>query len=203
MCTIAHTPRLPEHCIEYVKVFLWPQEKPFGSECHLDGDDPAHIKWILTKSLQRAKEFGIEGVNYRMTQGVVKRIIPAVASTNAVIAAVCCLEVLKLASSCCIPLNNYMVFNDVDGIYTYAYEAEKKEDCIACSKIPQKLSFKSTDKLHQLYEYLQVNVHRYSFNSRPFIHIISSSFIFRKTLHSKCARLVSQQLSMAKIKLST
>ena len=30
MCTIAHTPRLPAHCVEFVRVFLWPQEKPFG-----------------------------------------------------------------------------------------------------------------------------------------------------------------------------
>ena len=26
-----------------------------------------------------------------------------------------------------------MVFNDIDGIYTYTYEAERKEDCIVCS----------------------------------------------------------------------
>jgi hypothetical protein len=30
LCTIAHTPRLPEHCVEYVKVILWEKEKPFG-----------------------------------------------------------------------------------------------------------------------------------------------------------------------------
>lgn len=34
-------------------------------------------------------------------------------------------------------MNNYMVFNDVDGIYTYTYEAEKKADCLACSNIPK------------------------------------------------------------------
>lgn len=76
---------------------------------------------------------GIHGVTYRLVQGVVKNIIPAVASTNAVIAAVCVTETFKLATSCCSTLNNYMVFNDVDGIYTYTYEAERKEDCLVCS----------------------------------------------------------------------
>lgn len=69
---------------------------------------------------------GITGVTYRLTQGVVKRIIPAVASTNAVIAAACSTEVFKLATSACTPMNNYCVFNDSDGIYTYTYEQEKK-----------------------------------------------------------------------------
>ena len=97
LCTIAHTPRLPEHCVEYVKVILWEKEKPFGED-KIDGDSPEHIQWILERSLERASEFNISGVDLRLTQGVVKRIIPAVASTNAVIAASCALEALKLAS---------------------------------------------------------------------------------------------------------
>lgn len=32
LCTIAHTPRLPEHCIEYVRILLWPKEEPFGGK---------------------------------------------------------------------------------------------------------------------------------------------------------------------------
>ena len=67
-------------------------------------------------------EYGIQGVTFRLTQGVVKHIIPAVASTNAVIAAACATELFKLATSCSNPLQNYMVFNDADGVYTYSYE---------------------------------------------------------------------------------
>lgn len=29
-----------------------------------------------------------------------------------------------------IPLNNYLVFNDVDGLYTYTFEAERKVSSI-------------------------------------------------------------------------
>lgn len=41
------------------------------------------------------------------------------------------------------PLNNYMVFNDVDGIYTYTYEAERKERCLGCSQDIQILKIKN------------------------------------------------------------
>lgn len=30
-----------------------------------------------------------------------------------------------------------MVFNDVDSIYTYIYESDRKFDCLACSNIPR------------------------------------------------------------------
>lgn len=119
LCTIANTPRLPEHCIEYVKIIQWAKENPFGSDMVLDGDDPQHLTWVYEKAQERANAFNITGLSYRLVQGVLKNIIPAVASTNAVIAAACATEVFKIASSCCEPLNNYMVFNDSDGIYTY------------------------------------------------------------------------------------
>ncbi|XP_058834831.1 nedd8-activating enzyme E1 catalytic subunit [Topomyia yanbarensis] len=137
LCTIANTPRLPEHCIEYVKIIQWPKENPFGTDIVLDGDDPQHLTWVYEKAQERANTYNITGLTYRLVQGVLKNIIPAVASTNAVIAAACATEVFKVASSCCEPLNNYMVFNDSDGIYTYTYEAEKKSDCLACSQVPR------------------------------------------------------------------
>ena len=157
LCTIAHTPRLPEHCIEYVRLLLWQKENPFGEDTSIDGDDPSHISWIYEKSLERSGQYGIQGVTYRLTQGVVKNIIPAVASTNAVIAAACTTEVFKIATSCCNPLNNYMVFNDADGIYTFVYEQEKNPDCLACSNKPQKLEFPSTAKLQEVIDYLTTN----------------------------------------------
>ncbi|XP_071646868.1 NEDD8-activating enzyme E1 catalytic subunit [Temnothorax longispinosus] len=153
LCTIANTPRLPEHCVEYVKVIQWPKENPF--DCAIDGDDPQHINWIYEKSNDRATQFGIQGLTYRLVQGVVKNIIPAVASTNAAIAAVCATEAFKLATSCSASLTNYMVLNDLDGIYTYTYEAEKRTDCLACSQVPREIEIKDSKcKLQNLIDLL-------------------------------------------------
>ena len=50
-----------------------------------------------------------------------------------------------------------MVFNDTDGVYTYTFEAERKEDCISCSTKPISLTFTTDTTLQQLYDYLKEN----------------------------------------------
>lgn len=157
MCTIAETPRLPEHCIEYAKVIQWPSAAPFGTGVSVDGDDPNHISWIYEKACERAQQYGIQGVTYMLTKGVIKHIIPAVASTNAVIAAMCTLEVVKVATYCYKPMNNYIIFNDSQGVYTYVFEAEKKDDCPACSQKPVDIHFKASSTLQEVLDYLKDN----------------------------------------------
>ncbi len=112
---------------------------PISIEKKLDNDDPEHIEWLYQQASNRAAEFDIEGVTWSLTQGVVKNIIPAIASTNAIIAgkldigkcpkaaesldisavfslAACCNEAFKIATTCAPYLNNYMMACTIDGL---------------------------------------------------------------------------------------
>jgi NEDD8-activating enzyme E1 len=112
-------------------------------------DDPDHIGWLYNIAAARAKEFKVEGVTWSLTQGVVKNIIPAIASTNAIIAggpitivvpsiklilssAPCCDDAFKIATSSAPYLNNYFMLIGTDGVYSYTFEHEKREDCPVC-----------------------------------------------------------------------
>jgi ubiquitin-activating enzyme E1 C len=139
LCTLASIPRQPEHCIEWAHIIAWENEKPFPA---LDNDDPEHITWLFQKALARAKEFNISGVTYSLTQGVVKNIIPAIASTNAIIAASCCNEAFKIATQTnpCLGFEeNYMMYTGDAGVYTYTFKHEKKDDCPVCGNLARDL----------------------------------------------------------------
>ncbi|TDL24837.1 hypothetical protein BD410DRAFT_744501 [Rickenella mellea] len=129
ICTIANTPRLPEHCIEWASVLEWPR---VHGDKKMDTDDPEHIGWLYEVALNRAKNFKIEGVTWSLTQGVVKNIIPAIASTNAIIAASCCNEAFKFATSSAAFLNNYFMMIGTDGVYSYTFEHQRRDDCPVC-----------------------------------------------------------------------
>jgi ubiquitin-activating enzyme E1 C len=156
LCTLATIPRQPEHCIEWAQIIAWEQEKPFPK---LDNDDPEHITWLWRKALKRAEEFKIPGVTYSLTQGVVKNIIPAIASTNAIIAASCCNETFKLATSSnpsLGPEENYMMYSGNDGVYTYTFKHEKKDDCPVCGDSARNLDVDADWTLQELIEALAV-----------------------------------------------
>ncbi|KKY25998.1 putative nedd8-activating enzyme e1 catalytic subunit [Diplodia seriata] len=158
LCTLATIPRQPQHCIEWAHIIAWEEERKGDT---LDTDDPEHITWLYNKALVRAKEFNIPGVTYSMTQGVVKNIIPAIASTNAIVAAACCNEAFKIATTTNPALGmpdsgngNYMYYTGDDSVYTYTFEHEKKDDCPICGNLARTLDVDSADSLEEFLESL-------------------------------------------------
>ncbi|WCJ23689.1 NEDD8-activating enzyme E1 catalytic subunit [Euphorbia peplus] len=129
LCTLAETPRSPAHCIEYAHLIKWDEVHSGKS---FDPDEPEHMNWVYKEAVKRAELFGIQGVTYSLTQGVVKNIIPAIASTNAIISAACALETLKMASGCSKTLSNYLTYNGVEGLHIKVTEFVKDKDCLVC-----------------------------------------------------------------------
>ncbi|KAJ4789560.1 NEDD8-activating enzyme E1 catalytic subunit [Rhynchospora pubera] len=129
LCTLAETPRTPAHCIEYAHLIKWDE---MHSGKAFDADNPDHMQWVYDEALKRAELFGIAGVTYSLTQGVVKNIIPAIASTNAIVSATCTLEALKIISGCSKTLSNYMTYNGQEGTHIKVTDFFREKDCLVC-----------------------------------------------------------------------
>jgi NEDD8-activating enzyme E1 len=129
LCTIAETPRLPEHCIEYALLIEWPSVFPSRNP---NFDNPEDTQWLFTHAKSRADNFNISGVTYQLTLGVVKRIIPAVASTNAIIAGILVVEAIKIATYCAPVLESWLMYMGQSGLYTSTYAPEKIDSCLVC-----------------------------------------------------------------------
>jgi len=168
ICTLASTPRIPEHCIQWASIVHWDEVKPFGAEPDpnnlsalrakkIDTDNQEHMKWLYERAKERADANNISGVTYKLTQGVVKNIIPAIASTNAVVSAGCANEAFKIAINISNYLNNYMMYMGNNGLYTYTFEYQKKIDCAACGSQPITISVEPQKKLQEFLDILADN----------------------------------------------
>lgn len=131
LCTIAETPRTAAHCILYAHLIEYPKAFPDKAA---DKDDREYQGWVYAKALERAQQYRIEGVTLMHTQGVIKNIIPAIASTNAIVAAACANEAFKLVTNCAPFLNNNLMYMGSQGIYAPSFQYERSPSCIVCGE---------------------------------------------------------------------
>lgn len=153
-CTVASNPRQPEHCIIWAKEFQWPKLREGES---IDGDNDEHIKWIMEQAIEHQKEYNVEGeITEKLTKGVVKNIVAAIASTQAVVAAACATEALKLVTATGPVINNNFLFvGDAScGLFGNHFLFEKKEDCDDCSekRTIHKIAYKEGEKIKELFD---------------------------------------------------
>lgn len=124
LCTIANNPRNLEHVVEYVVTVQLAGEEP----------DPSRL---LKLCRQRALEFGIQ--TDKLTEayvlGVAKHIVPSVSSTNAIVAGLCCNELVKIYNDCVDfdRLKNFKTISATGGLYINSFQFDRLEDCPVCN----------------------------------------------------------------------
>eukprot|EP00760_Papus_ankaliazontas_P023011 PhM_4_TR19113/c0_g1_i1/m.63548/K10686/UBE1C, UBA3; ubiquitin-activating enzyme E1 C len=135
MCTLENIPRQPEHCVMYVMQASWDREKPFDG-AKLDGDEESHVLWVAERAAARAAKFNIPGeFDFQFTQGVMKNVIPALASSNAIIASQCINEALKIVTGMSNAMDNYYTFNggsDLQGCFGTLQQLVPSYGCHVC-----------------------------------------------------------------------
>jgi len=87
--------------------------------------------------------------------GVVKNIIPAIASTNALVSAACVNEAFKLVTGANHHMNNYMMYMGQTGVHCHTFDYQREKDCFVCQKIRLKEKVAPTVLLKDFIESLK------------------------------------------------
>lgn len=130
LCTLAGIPRLPEHCVEWAVLIEWSRKW----QVTFDPDNQEHFEWIFQTALQRASEYGIAGLTRQLARGILGNIVPAVASTNAIIGGMLVQEALRMLQDVDQSNENFVFWNGSEGIYTVGIECQPNPDCLICKK---------------------------------------------------------------------
>ena len=153
-CTVASSPRQPEHCVIWAKEMQWEKLRPGET---VDGDNDEHVQWIMDQALEHAKRFNIEGVTFSLAKGVIKNIIAAIASTQAIVAAMCTTEALKLVTGAGPTIDNNLLYAGDLGVYMNHFRFDRDPECPVCSRRLNKVPRVEGETLEQLMERLKTD----------------------------------------------
>jgi len=159
----------------------------------LDKDNVEHMSWLYHRAEHRAKQFGIQGVTYNLTMQVVKNIIPAIASTNALISAACVNEALKIRSGTAPTLNNYFMYiggSHTSGINTETIEYNRNPKCAVCQ---EPVFMRDVDPMMTVQEFIK-KVESAHDLSQPSFTLPNGSFLYLSTLSSQYAANLEKML---------
>ena len=148
-CTLASHPRKPSHCVLYVMTgpamkgvvpnpCCWAHHSP---DRKYDTDSREDMMWIAEQSEARAAEYGItlpsagnasghadDSPWFFYTMGVVKNIIPAIASSNAHVSASCVHEAFKMLSFSSQVLDNFQFMSNSENVVCTPVSQEMDPD---------------------------------------------------------------------------
>jgi ubiquitin-activating enzyme E1 C len=82
-------------------------------------------------------------------------------------AAACCNEAFKIATSSAAYLNNYFMLIGTDGVYSYTFEHEKRDDCPVCGGEALELAISPDLTVEGLIEML---IEKQDMQVTPFLH---------------------------------
>jgi len=100
-------------------------------------------------------ELEVKEVTFKLTKTVLKNTMPAIASTNALVAAIATHEAFKLCTGAAPPLSNYVRWNGKRGIFTSNQKFEKNEKCTVCGKASYTFPIAGDKTLEQFFDILK------------------------------------------------
>lgn len=146
LCTIATNPRSIEHVIEYVYIKALENndkdkdKQSFYLHENWDQDDNV-IKRLFCECEERAIRYNIprDQLTIHHMLGVMKGIIPNICTTNAMIAAECCMELYKVYNDLIDfegEPKNFLMMNGNRGQFYYKFTYQRDPRCPVCNIIP-------------------------------------------------------------------
>merc|ERR1711964_162997 len=180
--------------------------KPFkdekGNVCKIDTDNPEHMNWLYQEAVNRANEFNISGVTLKLTQGVVKNIIPAIASTNALVSALAANEAFKFITEVSDSLDNFFMNNGTIGNYALTVSHEQSE-CVVCGATMSNETVKADATIEDFVEYLKES-EKYQLSNPSFSRNQGAPIYFaKKDGNEKLKEKLSQHVASGDIVLIT
>ena len=71
--------------------------------------------------------------------------------------AACATEAFKLATNAASYINNYIMYNGTEGVYSYTFEYERRQDCPVCGSEMAQMKCKEEWNLEDLIEALSTH----------------------------------------------